>query len=284
MTLRSTVFNVRPTAETTLPKTMGRAVWACVLGLVGDRQPEMAKALHDGAGLKPLAVSPLQGPFAVEGGRLRLRPGQDYWFRASSVAPAPSLALKSIEARPPRVVELDRQPFEVVSAGSNARRHPWAGRGSYGDLHDAALREAESAASQLSIEFASPTAFLSQGRAVLWPEPRRVFGSLLRRWRAHAPVPLPDDLEDAFADCLDVDAYELRTRAQRYAKGASRQVWGQQGFVGRCRYRVRRGASESVLRAAHLLARYALFAGVGSRTTAGMGQARRVPENGEEGR
>ena len=49
---------------------MCRAVWACAPGLVDDRRPEMTAVLHDGAGLKSLAVSPLPGPLAVEGARL----------------------------------------------------------------------------------------------------------------------------------------------------------------------------------------------------------------------
>ncbi len=274
--LRSTVFVIQPTAEITLPKTMGRAVWACALGLIGGRQPDMAAALHDEAGLKPAAASPLQGPFTVEDERLRLRPGQTYWFRVSSVAPALSHMLESIEAQPPRTLELDRQRFEVVTVSSDARRHDWAQRQSYDDLYHATWQESAGAAPLLTLEFVSPTAFLSQGRAVLWPDARRVFGSLLQRWQAYAPALLPDDLEDAFAACLDVDAYELQTRVQRYAKGASRQVWYQQGFVGRCRYRAQRGTPEAVLRVVHLLARYALFAGVGSRTAVGMGQVRQI--------
>ena len=276
MTLRSTVFTIQPSAETTLPKTMGRAVWVCVLGLIGSRKPDMAAALHDDHGLKPAAASPLQGPFTVDGDRLRLQSGQDYWFRVSSVAPALSDVLGSIEAQPPRTLELDRQPFEVAAVSSDARRHRWAQRQSYDDLYTATWQEAAGAAPLLTLEFVSPTVFLSQGRAVLWPEPHRVFGSLLQRWQAYAPALLPGDLEDAFAACLDVDAYDLQTRVQRYAKGAGRQVWYQKGFVGTCRYRAQRGTPEAVLRVAHLLARYALFAGVGSRTTVGMGQVRQV--------
>ena len=274
--LCSTVFTVRPAAGATLPKTMGRAVWACALGLIGSQQPEMAAALHDSTGLKPLAVSPLQGPFEVAGERLRLQAGKAYWFRVSSVAPALSGVLADLEARPPRTLELDRQPFEVAAVSSDARRHAWARRQSYDALYDVVWQEPAGASPLLTLDFVSPTAFLSQRRAVLWPEPRRVFGSLLQRWQAYAPALLPGDLEDAFEACLDVDAYDLRTRAQQYAKGASRQVWHQKGFVGTCCYRAQRGTPEAVLRFLHLLARYALFAGVGSRTTVGMGQVRQV--------
>ena len=274
--LRSTVFRVRPTTEITLPKTMGRAIWVCALGLIGNQQPDMAAALHDEAGLKPITTSPLQGPFTVEGSRLRLRPGQVYWFRVSSVDPAVSCVLGSMEAQPPLTLELDRQRFEVVTISSEPRQHAWAQQQSYDALYTDVWQEPECVAPVLTLDFVSPTAFLSQGRAVLWPEPHRVFGSLLQRWQSYAPTLLPEDLEAAFATYVEVDAYELRTRVQQYTKGASRQVWYQKGFVGTCRYRAQRGTPEAVLRVLHLLARYALFAGVGSRTTVGMGQVRQV--------
>lgn len=276
--LRSTVFMIRPPTEITLPKTMGRAVWTCTLGLIGDKQPDMAAALHDGTVLKPVTTSPLQGPYAVEGDRLRLRPGQTYWFRISSVDPALSHVLEEIEARPPHALELDRQRFEVVTVSSDSRRHDWAQRQSYDDLHTAVWQEPDGVSPLLALAFVSPTAFLSQGRAVLWPEPHRVFGSLLQRWQSYAPALLPEDPENAFASNVDIDGYELRTRVQRYARGRGGQVWYQKGFVGTCRYRLQRGTPEAVLRVVHLLARYALFAGVGSRTTVGMGQVRLVPK------
>ena len=272
----STVFVVQPTSQTTLPKTMGRAVWACALGLIGAQQPDMAAVLHDSTDLKPVATSPLQGPVTVEGHRVRLHPGETYWFRVSSVAPPLSHILADIEAQPPRTLELDRQRFDVIMVSSDPSGHAWARRQSYDDLYNAVWQEPEGAAPLVSLDFVSPTAFLSQGRTVLWPEPDRVFGSLLQRWQAYAPALLPDDLEDAIAACIDVEAYELRTRSQQYAKGASRQVWYQKGFVGTCRYRGRRDTPEPVLRLLNLLARYALFAGVGSRTTVGMGQVRQV--------
>lgn len=283
MMLRSTVFVVQPTIEATLPKTTGRVIWACALGLIGGHDPEMAAALHDGKGLKPVAASPLQGPFTVAGDRLRLRSEQTYWFRISSVDAALSRLLETIETQPPRVLELDRQRFEVVTVSSDPRQHDWAQRQSYDDLYAAAWQEAGGASPLLALAFVSPTVFLSQGRTVLWPEPHRVFGSLLQRWQSYAPTLLPEDLETAFASHVEIDAYELRTRVQRYTRDASRQVWYQKGFVGTCHYRAQRGTPEAVLRVLHLLARYALFAGVGSRTTVGMGQARQVDERRRSG-
>ena len=86
---------------------------------------------------------------------------------------------------------------------------------------------------------------------------------------------MPEDLEGAFVACIDIDAYELRTRVLRCTRGASRQVWYQKGFVSTCRCRVQRDTPEAVRRILHLLARHALFV-VESRTTVGMGQVRQM--------
>ena len=278
MTLRSTVFVVQPTAEATLPKTMGRAMWACVLGLVGSREPDMAAALHDGARRQsPRPPRPCRDRLRLKGDRLRLQSGTG--LRVSGQQRGPGAVRRAGKHRGAAAAHPGTGPGNPSRwPRSAATRAGIAGHSGSPttDLYTATWQEAAGAAPLLTLEFVSPTVFLSQGRAVLWPEPHRVFGSLLQRWQAYAPALLPGDLEDAFAACLDVDAYDLQTRVQRYAKGAGRQVWYQKGFVGTCRYRAQRGTPEAVLRVAHLLARYALFAGVGSRTTVGMGQVRQV--------
>ena len=50
----------------------------------------------------------------------------------------------------------------------------------------------------------------------------------------------------------------------------------QLGFVGACEFLPHRGVPADVVRVLHLLAAFAFFAGVGYKTTMGMGQVRQV--------
>jgi CRISPR-associated endoribonuclease Cas6 len=120
------------------------------------------------------------------------------------------------------------------------------------------------------LTFLSPTAFRSQGRTLLMPLPRLVFTSLLEWWNRYAPFPLsPAILEDVEAD-VDIARYTLHTQMLDFDR--YRQV----GFVGDCEFLARRGTPAVILQHLHLLTAFALFSGVGYKTTMGMGQVRQV--------
>jgi CRISPR-associated endoribonuclease Cas6 len=97
------------------------------------------------------------------------------------------------------------------------------------------------------------------------PLPELVFGSLITRWNAFAPLTLPDEVRRYAQECLAISRYRLQTRAMRFGEVIS------VGFVGHCQYTalVR---DPYWLRAVSLLAAYAFYSGVGQRTTVGMGQ------------
>lgn len=99
--LLSTVFILRPLADTTLPMTLGNAFYTAFLQLVAEHDPELATWLHDANGPKPFTTSPLQGPVAVRDKQLHLQPDQDYWLRVTSIDARLSRTLSALEAQPP---------------------------------------------------------------------------------------------------------------------------------------------------------------------------------------
>jgi CRISPR-associated endoribonuclease Cas6 len=118
---------------------------------------------------------------------------------------------------------------------------------------------------ELELRFLSPTGFKRQGKQYLLPEPKLVFGSLLRKWKAWVD-PTVEDLEDLYPR-VGIGSYELKTQAVRLEQGG---VW--RGFVGSLRYDLR-GLEEWERRVLGLLGRFAFYVGVGYKTTQGMGQA-----------
>jgi CRISPR-associated endoribonuclease Cas6 len=95
-----------------------------------------------------------------------------------------------------------------------------------------------------------------------------VFGSLLDRWQAFAPLALNPDLRRFAAEQVAVARYRLRTRALPFKPGAM-----QVGFSGECLFVALR-RDRYWLSVLHLLADFAFYAGVGYQTSMGMGQAR----------
>jgi CRISPR-associated endoribonuclease Cas6 len=112
----------------------------------------------------------------------------------------------------------------------------------------------------LELEFITPTSFKQKDCIQTFPLPELVFGSLLRRWNVFAP-------EDLRFDEIDwkgmIARYEMHSSAMKMHS----DELGGQGWV---KYHF---ADSEQLAIATVLAHFATFAGVGRKTTMGMGQA-----------
>jgi CRISPR-associated endoribonuclease Cas6 len=252
-----------------LPMTLGNAFYTAMLQLVADYDQDMAAYLHDTDGPKPFTTSPLQGPVTSRDRQLLVQRDRDYWLRVTSVEERLSHILLAMEERPPQTLQLHGGQFAVLHMSSQAHTHPWAARMSYDALYETAVASETRSRPQLTLIFESPTAFRSQGRTLLFPLPRLVFGSLMTRWNGYAPRPLDAALLESFDAWIDVERYTLQTQMQDFGRYQL-----QAGFVGQCTFGVRKGAVAEVVWGMRLLAAFAFFAGVGYRTTMGMGQVR----------
>lgn len=250
----------------------------------------------------------------VSNRRLPVLPGQTYWLRLTLLTDDLFRTLTARFLRPVALVtpagdsglptlRLGGMRFDVAElvamapdAAARAGGEPeaWAGYDTYEALvtHAAALVPGLPESRGITLEFRSPTAF-SDGqkpwgkRMHLFPDPDRVFDRLARVWNAWAPAALTLDVHavKAYADeWVAVANFDLHTRLLHFDRHS------QLGFVGRCVYALmdqerQRPASEPLpvgaglcaAQALHLLASFAFYAGVGQKTTMGMGQARTSP-------
>lgn len=114
----------------------------------------------------------------------------------------------------------------------------------------------------IELEFLSPTSFKQAQAIQPFPLPELVFSSLWRKWNAFAPteLQLPEIQWQGFTA-----AYELKTVALKMKAGAE---IGTKGWV---RYQFPNSEQAQI---ATSLAHFAAFAGVGRKTSMGMGQTR----------
>lgn len=264
--LLSVVVTMRPTQDCLLPMTIGQALHAATLRLLRAIDPALSANLHDMHQLKPFTISPVQGPVTVQGRALQFLATQDYWFRITGYADPVSQCLRVLEAHPPAQLQVLQSPFCVQRVTSDNRVHPWAHRSSYAALYEA--MQHQEAPTRLALTFLSPTAFRSQGRTLLLPLPRLLFGSLLERWNRYAPFPLPPVLLEAVERGVEIARYTLQTQMLDFAR------YRQAGFVGECAWLVHRALAAPLRHHLQLLTVFALFSGVGYKTTMGMGQVR----------
>jgi CRISPR-associated endoribonuclease Cas6 len=264
---------------------LGRAAHAIVLDCVRRADPALAEAIHAGSGLRPFTASGLIGASP----RYALSAERTYHLRLTAltapVASALVLAAQAGPLSPGEAVTLAETRFSIVAAdwGTPAispskepmgagSQNIWAAATTYESLSAPWLLGRQRPAPRLSLQFSSPTTFKSEGKHVPVPLPGWVFGSLLEKWNAFAPVALPPEARRFADECLALTSYRLSTRMLPIKENGLRA-----GAVGQARYTAL-NADRYWLSLMHLLADFALFAGVGAGTSMGLGQARKLAE------
>ncbi|MDQ2805955.1 MAG: CRISPR-associated endoribonuclease Cas6 [Chloroflexota bacterium] len=268
--LYSVVLELRATNAAALPPTMGHLAHALFLDLIGQVDPVLAARLHDEPEYRPFTVSPLGG-VVVQGEGIRLQPGQPARLRFTLLDGGALWGCLSTRllAAEPLVVRLNAAEFVVDRLVSTAEADPsgWAGVTTWQALAATPARR------HLTLQFASPTAFSNGNkRFELLPQPKRVWESLVRVWNRYAPPLLALDkaaITTALEAAVLVSDHQINTATLHYPKHT------QKGFLGSCTYEVEMSDPQAAALAA--LAAFARYAGVGYKTTMGMGQVRLDP-------
>lgn len=271
--LLSLVLTLRPTQPAPAPPPLGRAAHALALEALRRADHALAQSVHDASGPKPFTASGLVGPWH-DG----LLPAETYTLRFTALtAPIAGAFRRALEPgglwANGAILTLAECTLQVESASVDG--HPWAGATTYEALSAPWLLGRRVPEPRLTLRFASPTVFKSGGRHVPVPLPQWVWGSLIEKWNAFAPVALPAETRRFAEECLALTAYNLRTRMTPFKDGGLRP-----GAVGVARYTAL-NRDRYWLSVMHLLAEFAFFAGVGVGVTMGLGQCRQ--ESGSPG-
>lgn len=276
-------LNLIAETETQVPASVGRASYAALLAHFAARDPALAQSLHDGDGPKPVTCSNLIG--AQRGSAARgagSQPRSDSEFRTLRAGEAASLRYTALTAEtsallrrvlleePPESFRLDTATLRVTGALCDAAADAWTGSTSYEALAAEQITRLEGPDRSARLHFASPTAFRSAGRTVPVPLPGLVFGSLVERWNAFSPVGLSGEMRRFGEEMIVISRYRLQSEAVAH-KGDGLRIGG----VGEVTYRAL-NADRYWVGVMQMLARFALYAGVGAQTTTGMGQVRMV--------
>ena len=124
--LISLILHLRSTASVTLPAHLGRANYAAALAAIGRVNPDLAAAIHDGDGPKPLTCSGLWG-VRSDGPSLHLSADQTCAVRITRLTPAVTEALTAalLENQPP-TWELDNHPFHIDAILCDPAANAWS--------------------------------------------------------------------------------------------------------------------------------------------------------------
>lgn len=295
MELISLVLSLRPLSlpenPAATPKWWGRAAHALLLNVIRQRDEALANQLHLIPNsqsqienpnsqiqnpIRPFTVSTLMGRFA----KGALIADETYVLRLTAFSPevAQILGAESLAGRLSRgqIIELDYQRFEILSVQPNPQsqienpKSIWASQTTYRELSAPFLLPKADAPRRLAFHLTSPTTFKSGGRHFPVPAPALVFGSLLERWNAFAPVAFPNEVKRYAEECMAVSKYDLKTKPVPQ-KDAGLRV----GAIGKVTFATV-NYDRYWMSVLATLAEFALFCGVGAGTAQGLGQARRV--------
>ena len=276
-TLYSFVLLLAPTEHVVVGATAGHQAHAAFLHTIEEVDPTLSALLHaPGVSTRPFTVSPLRGLGRPRAGQVQLAPGRECWLRFTALDPAiyQRFMARFLSGAAP-VLRLGPAAFLVKEIRTTPGSHPWAGYSSWWELADRAGPEPE-----VALRFCSPTAFgfgqHAWGKKIaVLPDPVPVFSSLLRAWNNLAPPALQMDRGPLLAyleEHVVIKRLErLRTEMLHYAR--SPQV----GFVGEATYGLMADDEDARLQL-NTLAAFAFYAGVGMKTTMGMGQVRRLSD------
>jgi CRISPR-associated endoribonuclease Cas6 len=273
--LISAVLTLAPTQPVTVPANLGRATHAWFLDEVRTQDSALAETLHAPNQERPFTVSNLWGAGRPDREKqVSFAPERPCFLRLTSFwPPLSALVQERILPHLPESITLAGAGFRIVDVAVDGAQHPWAGQASFEDLVQRYTLQAAAPPPRLTLRFASPTVFRSDGANVPLPLPGLVFEGLARRWNAFAPLQIPPEVRRFADEVMVIARYELRTEQVIFGEEGERGMYP--GFVGTCSYAFKTH-DRYWLGLAHLLAAFALYAGVGARTTMGLGQARAI--------
>lgn len=265
--LYSIILELSAINTTTIPAHRGDHTHALFLDLVRQVDPELSGRLHNEPEYRPFTVSVLHGANVHDSMQV-LQAGQVYRLRLTLLDSGhlwQRLSAHFLETSA-LTLRLDRAQLQLtrVISTPSADSTGWAG---YTDWQTLACTPPRNL---ITMHFASPCAFsMGNRRFALFPEPALLWESLIRSWNRYAPTVLQMDkaaLREFVEQQVLVSDYELHTTRAIFATHT------QKGFLGTCTYQIKTGDGYALQLVT--LAEFARYAGVGSKTTSGMGQTR----------
>ncbi len=164
-------------------------------------------------------------------------------------------------------LSIDDIPLRITeTVFINESADPWVNRKSYKELYD----DASPSMRNITLQFATATAFERSGGSLPLPDPLLVFNGYLDHWRWFSFVPFSSDFTEVIEQSIFLADFNISPVSHEIDYGK------QHGFTGWCRFLLVGRHHERHIREFNTLADYAYYCGTGKNTFLGMGVTRRV--------
>lgn len=265
----SIVINFVPISPISPHYLSGRHLHALFLTLVTSVDQELGNYLHQSKSEKAFVISPLQ--IGTRLGQISwshqksIPAGVACWFRISLLDEAifGKLTHLWLNLNMNCSWHLGSADLHITSIlGTPQSNQPWANSCSYEQLYE----ESSESERSFNFTFATPTAFRNLNYDTSLPHAESVFNSIKRRWDKYSGMPFDSlDFKFIFPSFFDI-------RTEIVADSRSKFI----GCIGNINYRLFGEVEAIQIKQINTLANYALYCGVGRKTTMGMGMAMRI--------
>ncbi len=281
----SLILNLIPQSPIYPNFLTGRHYHALFLNLVSYVDKNLGDHLHENTSDKAFALSPIQTrpPMSrlKNGDRKHVQshlqshlqwhheqpipPGTSCWWRISLLDDTLFSKLTNLwlNLNP-------EQPWHLGSAdlfitgiqGTPQSNQPWANATTYQLIYD----NASETDTIIKFTFATPTAFRQGKFDMTLPTKESVFNSLLSRWNKYSNIEFPGvNLESIYPSFFNIHTEIVADSRSKFI-----------GFVGEVNYRIMGDVEAISIKQINTLADFALYSGVGRKTTMGMGMVSRM--------
>lgn len=273
----SLVLNLLPESPIPAQFLTGRHLHALFLTLVSSVDTQLGGYLHESKADKAFTLSPLQVVSRQKSGvrshnhtlewehTKPIPTGTPCWWRISLLDDTlfGKLTQLWLNLNPQQPWHLGFADLHITSIlGTPQSSQPWANAISYAQLYE----EASECDRQIDFSFCTPTASRQNQYDCALPTRDLVFNSLVKRWNQYSGIELSKTLvEPLFPSFFDI-------RTEMVADSRSKFI----GCVGAMNFRIMGDVEPFVIKQINALADFALYSGVGRKTTMGMGMVRRL--------
>lgn len=264
----ATVFRLMAQNSGTLPANTGEMTNGLFYAIMRSIDRDLGDYLHANKDRQLFTISPLMGHRAKFGDDIQIGQGRYYWIRFTLLDGELFQAVIGyiLQRLDYPVLHLGSIDFMVTEVLNTPGSHPRSGFTTLEDLcHQPQLNDA------ITLKFRTPTA-ISDGkwprsgkRFVLLPEPVAIWHNLRRQWGKRGGDDPGKTYDDWIAAEVGVVEHNIRTHLLHFNHHP------QIGFTGYATFRCE-STDQDAKRLWHTLSDFGFYAGVGYKTTMGMGQ------------
>jgi CRISPR-associated endoribonuclease Cas6 len=269
----SLILNLIPQSCISPGYLTGRHLHALFLTLVSSVDKELGALLHSSKADKAFTLSPLQIQRTHDRLPRTLQVSHEKailaaipcWWRISLLDDTlfGKLTHLWLNLNPKHSWHLGSADLHITSIlGTPQSTQPWANACTYTQLYE----QASESDRILNFTFATPVAFRQGGYDTVLPSKECVFNSLISRWNKYSGIEFSNiPVESIYPSFFNIQTEVLSNYDSKFI-----------GCIGEISYRILGDVEPIAIRQINALADFALYAGVGRKTTMGMGMARRL--------